>query len=192
MATAGDLIQRLNSRIREEAYTHEQLLDMVSRCQQLVNASQQLILDSDTLVTVPHMQVYDLSLLIAEQIHVLSVQEGTRDLDKLTDWKELAYHDRQWFRRLGPRFETYAMMGRDILLLHPAKDVESSVTIVYNKLTTAFITDDDVVEVPEDSFPLLLNIAEALLLLRDRRLESVPYVIQRVGRELGVDLSGKN
>lgn len=184
--TAGELLQRLAIRIRGEAHTFETMLAILSKAQQLVNASQQAVLASTSLVTVPYLQLYDLSTYVPEQVHVLTVQEGNRDLDRLRDWKELGWHDRRWFRRFGDRFESFALLGRDLLILYPAKDYDSSVTVVYAKLLDPFESGESIVELPDDLTPLVLDVAESLLLIKERRVESIAAAVERISSVLGV------
>lgn len=182
---AGEIVQRVAQRVRGDAHTPAVMLEVASKCQQIVNAARQIILDSTTLSTVPYLQIYDISTLVPEQVHVLSVREATRDLDRLRDWRELSWRDRRWFRKTSSRFESFAQLGRDILIVHPAKEEESSVTVVYVKLLDPFESMASTVELHEEHIPLVVDLAELLLLLKERRLDSIPSLIQRVQRALG-------
>lgn len=190
--TAAEAIQKLNLRIRGEAHTEQFLLDLLGRSQQIVNGVSQTILEEITLETAPYQQIYDLPSRIPRLFEVLSVRDESGDLDKIVNWKELAYRDRRWFRRVGNNFESYTVMGRDVLVIHPAKIEVSAVTVVYVRLTDLFETNADDLELPDDLVPTVVDIAEIICLMRERRFDSVPMLVKRLAGQLGVPTDDKS
>ncbi|MEE9586074.1 MAG: hypothetical protein V3W09_04155 [Nitrososphaerales archaeon] len=184
--TTGTLRQVVQDRVRDpsgQTYTNALVIDLLSRSQRILNAGLQLVLVSGTLTTNPWQQIYTPLSTFADFADVVTVQDNGRDLDPLT-LEEQNQINRQWFRRIGPSFESFTRLGRTLLAIHPAKDHTSSVTVVYAKLTTTLTADGDSVEFSDDKSPLIVDLSEALALIRERRLEAVQVVLQRLQRRM--------
>lgn len=185
---AGVLVQRLNERVRGEAHTEEFMLQVVSKAQQVVNAASRIVLATTDFPTAAYTQVYWTQPLLPDLVWLLAVRETVYDTERLMNWKELFYRDRRWSRRVGDGFDMFAMVGRDLMILHPGKVDDGTATAVYVKLTaplTSALTD---IDLPDERTMVVVDIAELLLLLRERRLESFTPLVQRVAREVGVDV----
>ena len=187
---AGELTQKVDERVRGQAHSQEFLLRLISKVQQVVNAGTGLVRETTELTTHPYMQVYDIRFDLPNQVEMRAVRDSaTYDAERLNGWHELMYRDRRWFRQIGSRFETFSMLGNDILLIHPGKVFEDSATCVYTKLTAELHELSDQIEIPAERTPLIVDIAEALLLLRERRLESIVPLMKRVLREIPMDVT---
>jgi hypothetical protein len=152
--------------------------------QNLVNAVTFQVVGTTSLTTRPRQQVYPMTPLLPAALRVISVRYGAKDLARVPNWRQLGLIDRAWFRRVGPDFEAWAAMGRDLLVVHPGKDVVDAVDVVYAKVTTRLDSDDTPTEVSDDLLPLLLDVAEATLLVGARDLNAVQGLPERIQKRL--------
>lgn len=184
----AELQQQLALRIRGETsgatYSTELGRRILSLGQQVLSIGSKLVITSGTLPVEKQRQIFPIRDYLADVGQVLAVRDGNRDLDFMTNWRELLYSDRSWFRRIGPKHKSFALVGHDLIIVHPARPINTTLTVVYSKLTTEFTSEGDTVELPDDDTPKLLELAEALLLLRERRLDSISAVVSRLVNEL--------
>src|SRR5262245_64364073 len=101
---------------------------LLSRLQAMTNLALQSVVETATLATEPHRQVYPVAPLLPRAGRIVGVQEAGRDLDAVP-WATLRYVDGAWFRATADRFEVWSRVGPDFLVVHPAKRVASSVTV---------------------------------------------------------------
>lgn len=171
--TAGTLRAAVQRRVRDATGTFHAdalVLDLLSRAQRLINVSTRLVLTSGTLTTAERLQIYTIATEFADGVDVIDVRDGTESLPRTT-LQELNQVDRNWFRRIGPRFETWAQIGRTLLVVHPALNYASSLTVVYSKLTTDLALDATALELETDSDLMVMDLTEAILLLRQRKYD---------------------
>ncbi len=171
MATvAGQLVDTALQRVRDPgglAHSRALVRLVLTHLQRILNAKFGVVVESRTLTTVPRQQVYPIAALTAETLRVISVREGVRDLIRVA-WPELWYQDRNWPFRVEDRHESFSVIGRDLLVIYPAKPAASTVTLICATLTATLTDDTVVIELQEELHPLLLSLAEAILLTRQR------------------------
>ena len=179
---AGELVQKLDERVRGQAHNSTLMLRVISKVQQIVNAGMGVVRETATLSTLPYMQLYDIRDSLPNQAGVRAVLDnGVYDAERLQTWRELLYWDRRWFRRVAQRFESFITMGYDLLIVHPGKVIDSTATVVYTKLTLPLAVLSDPVEMPAEQVAIIVDVAEALLLLRERRFESLTPLLKQMG-----------
>lgn len=179
MATAGTYVDIVMRRTRDPnavGLTRAFVRDLISRSQRMVNAQMRTVKESLTLATNPNQQFYPVTINAPASVRVEYVREGDRDLRKVTI-QELSEADTKWFRKVADRFELWAPVGRDQIVVHPAKAITSSVEVIYTKLTDELIDDTILAELPEDDMTHVLDLAEMLTLLKQRRPEMVEPVL---------------
>ena len=185
--TAGTLLDVLARRVRDPgniAHPRDFARDVLSRCQQALNAGLGFVTREDTLILdAVTPQVYNLTAKLPNAIRLLAIREGTRQLAKV-GWMMLGAVDSRWPLRVGATFTAWSLIGRDRLLLYPSVSQtggRETMTVVSVGLTTALTADTTELQLPNHTHTLLLDLAEAVLLLRDRQLESVGPLVQRLG-----------
>ncbi len=184
---ATELVSRLSLRLRGPAHDENFIRLILSHSQRLVNSHLKTILSTDTLITQPTQQVYSMSLL-PDALRVETVQEGGRDL-AMAPWRALAHVSRTWFREVGSHFQVFSKVGRNLLIVHPAKHDLSVVTVISTKLTDA-LEPTTTVELADSDLLSVLDLAEAVLLVRERRFKSVPEVVKRLSARMGINVKG--
>ena len=168
----GQLVDQLLARARDPqalGTSRATCRLLLTHTQRIVNCRMGYVVDTATFPTVPYQQLYTISnpSQVPAAMRMLGVQEGARNLKKIP-WKEFFYFDRAWGRAVGPTFELWSMIGRDLLVLWPSKPAADMVTLVYAKLTNELTDDSIAIELPDDTTPLLLDLTEALILYKQR------------------------
>lgn len=176
---------------------------LLSHAQMLINGAEEQVLSSFALTTTPYQCVYNLSGLVQANtnwppgpnpaddcVRVVGVRDVNRDLSRV-QFRTLAHIDRHWFRRLGPQFTTWSMMGADTLVIYPGNQNRVALTVMYVE-RTPFLTDDNAATVlDDDSLPQVVDIAQALYHLKHRDMALLPGIIKRLGERYAKSLPTK-
>lgn len=178
MATVGEVRQQLTTRMRSH-FPEALEIRMISHAQRIANCAIRRILVTTPLTVDPHRLIMDLRNLIPNYVFVFAVRDQERDLDFMKDWRELARADRHWFRAVGPQFESFSLISRDLLVLYPALEFEHTVDVVCVKHLAPLQHDLEVLELGDEFIPLVVDLAEALLNIRERRHAPVVEAFQR-------------
>ena len=191
--TAGTLRAAVQRRVRDINATYHAnafVLDMLSRVQRLINVGSQTILATSTLTTAANQLIYTINSDVnAAAIDVMKVTSNNEDLAKLT-LSELNQIDRQWFRKVGTRFEAWVQLGRTLLVLYPSMSVADSVSVTYSKLTTDLSADGTALEFSEEANLMVMNLTEAILLLRQRDMSRAIAPINQFMEQFKLDSKG--
>ena len=167
---AGALVTVLLQRVRDPmgaAHSRAFALEILSDAQRFVNLAQSHVLVEETLTTEARRILYPVTASLPLSARVEYIRDSVRDLTRST-LSSLAHVNSRWPSRIGLTFESWVPIGRDLIVIYPAKAAASSVTVVSTKLTTAFAGEGDEVELPPEAELAMLDLAEAILLLRSR------------------------
>ena len=173
------------------AHSRDLARTLLSHSQRLLNSLLGIVTTSTTFTTYPHQQFYQISGLLTGDdaiTKVMAVREGTRDLTHLANIRQLAHLDTRWVRAIGPRFDAWTQLGRDMLIIYPAKVTSSTVTIVGAKLTTALTGEDTALELPNEYHDHIISLAEIMLLAKQRDLVQAVRQLQRLSHALPTDV----
>jgi hypothetical protein len=155
------------------------LRSLLDQCQRVVQAAVPGWVIQVQLTSFPRQLIYPVvqfaegSPVPAEDhppcLRVMRVAEGfpPRDLQEVS-WKSFGQADRRWMRARRGRYEQFARLGVDYLLLYPGKDEPSAVTIYYAPIPTPLGDEDTKFELRDDRLPAVYALAEAIQLLRAR------------------------
>ena len=191
--TAGTLRAIVQRRVRDINATYHAnafVLDILSRTQRLINVGTQLVKASATLTLNANQQLYTINTDVSTSaVDVLKVTYQNQDLDKQT-FTELNQIDRRWWRKVGSKPETWAQIGRTLLVVHPAVSQSSSVTVTYSKLTNDLVADATALEISEDTDLMVVDLTQAILEIRqrdfDQAIESIGRFTDRFQGEFGL------
>jgi hypothetical protein len=151
---------------------------LLSRVQQILNLGLQAVTDESTLATDPLRQVYPLTL-VPRAGRVIAVRQDGRDLSR-AEWPVLRMIDRAWARASADRHDVWAPFGRTHLIVHPAREVAGSVTVVSVRLIPTILDGTMAMEIPDELLPPVYDIVEALLLLKLRKMAATTDLQSRV------------
>jgi hypothetical protein len=176
---AGPTTEILLRRVREEggvAVDPTDAIKMLSRCQRIINAGAKRVTASGTLTTFKQQLLYPYRDQLTDAVDIISVKEGNRTLHRFEALHELDAYDKTWFRKTSSQFDFWMQLGRDLLIIYPAKTSDSSVTVIYSKLTTEYDDFDEdyntALDLPDEDVDAALGLAEVSLLLRSRALKA--------------------
>ncbi len=144
-------------------------------------------LESFTLTTERQRSIYALSETSERILRVVRVEESGRDIPFSEAGVKGLTMSPNWFRDLADRFESFATIGKRLLILYPAIDRAVSVTL-YCKAFPALVTaDTQTVGIEDDLVPFALDVAETLLVcVRERRVDRVQAMVANIQSKLGV------
>jgi hypothetical protein len=159
--------------------------DLFSRCQQFVNAAFDSTIVVQPMATGPQLQVYNFERVTPanDVLRIKSVRDGSRDLSRI-EFDRLKHIDNHWFGRSGPRFRSFAILGRRILVIHPQRTVASEVNVVYTQQLPVLDQESATVNLPDDQLPLLVKMVEAMILLKQRDLDKLKPLLDGLTAEV--------
>ena len=131
---------------------------------------------------------------VATAIDILEITESNRPLLKCNTLDELNALDIDWWRKTdGTRFEAFCQIGRDFLIIYPAKAAggTNDLSITYTKLVDAYadysaLTTETLTLADEDA-EVALALAELVLLSRFCSLGEVKNRIMQITKRLGIE-----
>lgn len=176
---AGEVSEQLLRRVREEGglgTTQDFAIQTLSHCQRIVNAGLRSAVESNTLTTKAKQLIY--SYRDADQlpnaVDIISIKDGNRTLQRVTSLAELCAYDTNWFRATGKQHDVWLQLGRDLLIIYPAKTADSTLTVNYSLLTEEFVdyakSHNVIFDLPQENVDIALGLSEVILLLRSRML----------------------
>lgn len=184
----GPMIDTVLGRVFDPAGTgtsRDTVRDLLGRAAQVINAAFDSTIVSASMPTSPNLQVYNFERIAAanDVLRIKAVRRANRDLSRI-DFSRLKQISMRWFGRSGRRFETFAVLGRRILIVHPQQSAASSINVVYTQQLPRLNVDADTVNLPSDNIPPLLKLTEALVLLKQRDLDKLKPLLDELTAEL--------
>lgn len=179
----GELVDQVLNRVRDPnamGTSREFVRLILTHLQRLLNCRFASVVGTETLTTNASQNFYQVpQTVLSNGMRLIGIREGSRDLGKVP-WQQFFYLNTSWHQQIGTSFYQWSMIGRDFLIIYPAKNAASSVTLVYAKLT-ALLTDDGVViELPDDEIPLLIDLCEAVVYLKQRTYKPLEQLMEQV------------
>ena len=182
--TAGSLADELSLRLRDPINTaHNRLLvlQVIAEAQRLVNAENRAVLSSADLTVDSDTHILIVPLLLPFAMRVETIRDGVRDVTRC-DWREIAEADRLWLKRRGGHVVAWAHFSPSRVLLYPS--AETTLTVVYTKRTNPITTNATLMELDQALHPAILNLAEHILLTRQKLFPSMKPASERLERDL--------
>lgn len=186
VAQAGELVDRVLNRVRDPhaaANSRVFVREVLAHCQRLLNAKLGLVVSEITFDTVAAQVVYPIASLAETALRIVGVREDGRDLVEVK-WREFWFLQRNWLRRVGTSFQSYSLVGRDLLVLYPAQAEAAQVTLVAAVLTDPLLSDDVAIQLPDDYHPLLLDLATVVVSLKGRAYQPLKALAASVQERL--------
>lgn len=190
MQQAGTLAALLADRCRDANFTgtaENTYIEILSQAQIIVNGALDSVIGNATLATTSYGKIYSLSANVSGALRVVGVRDPYhRDLDPI-HFKDLARISRTWFRDTGDEFQAWTTAGRDLLILYPALQYASSVTVFYTTITPTLVNTTDTTVLPNEQDDITLDLAECIVLAKMRDLDAVRPALQRLVARLNAE-----
>lgn len=187
---AQTLIDITARRVRDPgltANTRAFIRDILSRSQRAVNAHLRRIFSTATLTTTRRTMLYPIQGNLASAVEIDEIlYETDYRLEKIP-WRSLMHGDWEWHRAIKSDMLAFSVIGRDLLLLYPGLNRDSSVEVGYVKLTNKLVAEDTQTEIPDEDMLSVLALSEAILLMKARMLDSAETELRKVEQVVGIN-----
>lgn len=192
--TAGDVSDVIIERVYASggiAHTQAFVITLLSKTQRVANAFLRKVRTSTALAVPKEKLFFKLRDDLPSAIDVTKITEsraGTDEALDQTSFLELMAYDADWFRNItSTRYSVWTQLGRDLLIIYPAKAAAGTATIHYTKLTTALSAIADLFELPDEDVHVASDLAEIILLARDKQISVTQEKIKQLSEYLGVE-----
>ena len=184
--TTIDVLLRRTRDIQGSANSRDFVRTVLGHAQRVVNLKSERIIESVPLTTEPYRLIYPITANFPNCGRIVAVREDDRDLDHVKDWRQFRFMQGDWFRATDTQFESYATIGRELLLLYKAKKEASSVDVVYIKSTGDVTAESQTIDISDEGLLTVEDLAEVLLLLKKREYGSLPTKVKMLAERFGV------
>lgn len=187
--TATSMTDEVLARVRDAnglMHTASFVRDRLTDAQRYLNGILGISVNVTAMSLNPGQNVYKLSSSLPLAIRVLGIRgsSSTRELAKLPSIDSLLIYGPRWMRQMAPYLESWTTVGRDVLVVYPAPKESVTIDVYYVNLCAAFTSGATVSEFSAEQCGLIVTLTEALLLLRQRDLESAGRAMERLQQAL--------
>ena len=193
-STTVDLLQQRVRQTGNIGITQNFATQIFGMCERIANTHLRLVTATSNFSSVASTLVYDYRSTLTTAVDILSITESNRPLLRCNSLLDLSALDPDWFRATtGTRFEAFCQLGRDFLILYPAKAASGTndLSITYSTLVAAYATyaaASGNLELPDEHAEIALGLAEIVLLSRNRTLPEIKERLTRLARSMGVNM----
>ena len=113
----------------------------------------------------------------------MSLRDERLPLDRVS-LETLDAIDPSWFRSVGTAAVAWTEIGKTILILAPSKETLTGINATFVKRTNELIDDDIDLELTDDRIDMMMNLAESVLLLRQRLFDASTAALERVSKDV--------
>lgn len=184
MATTGEaLIDALSLRLRDAgntAHSRDLIRRILSHTQRAVNLAQK-VRKTDTTAFTPSAfrTLYRTTEIAADVGHIERIRVLDRTLPEIP-WSQLVNNSRTWLQDVGSRHRVWSRIGGTLFVLAPRIHTPVAVNVVYTTIPADVVDDATNVDLPDEWLPLVLDLAEAVMLMKARLYAPMEDVMQRV------------
>lgn len=179
MAAASELVTEVLHRVRDpggQATTRAQVLDLLDRCQIALVRHTGTLIEDRTGVTIDLTQhVFPIDTTTVLRIVDIYNTSDNKRLSRMR-WSQLVQVDTKWWRTsavTGPT--SWAPLGTNYYILYPAASIVSLNYTFREQVFPTTLTAESVdLDIPTEHHHKLVDLVEALLLLRNREDTLVP------------------
>ena len=182
MQSATTLAGQASERARDPNQTgtsQANVISLLSFAQQVVNGALAHVVNNAPLALVARQVIYPIFANLPAAVRILAVRDASgRDLVPLGEFSALRQVNTGWPSAVSDVPRSFALCGRDLLIVYPGAVFPPTLTVVYSKLTTT-LTGASATEVTNDDDDALLDLTELLLLLKSRDLPDCKKIGER-------------
>lgn len=192
--TADSLMLEVRERVRDtngSMHTATFVRSILTSAQQVLNAGLEYVIANGSASLYANRVFYDISTLFSSVIRVIGLRGSAtiRDVIKLNSLDDFLIYGPYWSRHIGQHALAWTAVGRDVLAVYPAFENDGSLGLYYVKLTNTFSAGSTVSEFSTEQCGPLVTLTEAILLLRQRDLESCNRALGRLQEDLQLELT---
>lgn len=185
------IITEVGNRLRDPnnfAHPRANVLDILSRVQRCLSIGLRLKVAAVAFQPTAQRCLYQTTEIAADVGRVIAVRDSGRDLFEIQH-TALAENNDEWLRLEGPQPEVFSSIGRDLLVIAPFQRISPpELSVVYTTQTAALVDDAaNFPVIPDDAIPLLMDVTEAIFLLRGRIFtpeSALPELLSRIEQGL--------
>lgn len=179
MATVDDILTEIYRRTRDpdRVATPEALgIQLLSEAQNAVNLAVKSQVSNTTITLNSHRLLYKISEMVLNipcaRLEAVRIKvnpdfaEISKDLVEVP-WQDLWRIDLHWFRTVGEP-KHWAKIGRDLFVIYPGPTEDRLAAVAFTHFIGPLTALDEDISLRTEFFPLLLDLTEALFLLRLR------------------------
>lgn len=161
--------------------TQANVISLFSFCQQVVNGITADVTVQDSLAMTAQQLIYPIFANMPDSVRVLAVRDASgRDLVPLGDFAALGQVKNSWPILYSSAPRSYTLCGRDLLIIYPGVAVSPpTLTVISAALTTALTSGTQTTQVTNDDDDAVMDLCEALLLLKSRDIPDCQKIIER-------------
>ena len=190
MATpAGTLITSISRRVRDEnntAHSRAFIRDLLDRLQVIFNAEQEAITATRVVTNTKNKALYSVESDLQGIIELQTVRLGELRLDEITPWRNLYKLSPTWLTDTAPQPEGWAKIGRSLVAIYPAPQSDIELKFQGSAITIPLTSDSVPLQLELEDEDIVRELVTALLLLRQRDLDTIKPVIERTMEKLGI------
>lgn len=183
---AGVVITKALQRVRDpqgSAHTRVFVRTILSHAQRIINAIFRDVRVTSTFTTEASRLAYPVQSNLTDNLRIVSITHEGSELAVET-LAGLQGSDPSWPRTRGAKIQAFASVGRDLLLLYPALDRNSTVEITSIKDTGLIIGEDSALDLPDERVKTALDFTEILLLIRQRDFDEAEALLKAVVEDI--------
>lgn len=190
MTAISSYIDSIARRVRDASntgHTRAFVRDIFTRCSSVINYQQEYVYDTVTLTNgTANTALYRLEADIGIVSSIGDVEVGGDSLELVDPWRDLWKLSSTWLTDRASVPLAYAPIGRDLVALWPAPMVDIAITFtgVRGNFQAAAETEDNGLR--DEDNDLIRELTTAILLFRQRDLDSIQGVITRLTGKLNV------
>jgi len=193
MATTNTqtLVTKVATRARDASnivHSRATVVAVMSQAQRVVNTRLRSFVKTATVTPVARKVLYQPADIAADALFPIAIRAGVRDLSQVC-WMGLVANDSRWLRSAGSEPQVFATIGRSIFAVVPAyTGIPQDLTIVYVPALDDLIDlAADFPVIADEHVPMMLDLTEALLLMRARVLEPAQLALERFASALDAE-----
>jgi hypothetical protein len=180
--TGATLITELARRLRDSgntAHTRVLLGQVLSHCQRAVNLQLRLVKATVTFTPNAGRTLYTTDELAADVGRIERIRALDRMLPELP-WRGLLGNSATWYRDVGMQPRVWAQIGSNLFVLSPRMLVPEALDVVYTIIPADVADAATDVDLPDEWVPLVLDLAESVMLFRARLYGPLEAVMARL------------
>lgn len=193
--TAGTLTTEVLARVRDPngvMHTAAFVRARLSDAQRCLNALLGFVVGNAAINLNALENFYVVSTITSNAaIRLIGIRGGLtiRELGRMPDLQSFLIYGATWPQHVtNQAIESWALIGRDVLVLYPATTADIAIGMHYVKLTNTLTDANTLMEFSPDQDGLAVTLTEALLLLRQRDLGACQRALARLHEALAPEL----